>query len=166
MYGKRWDVAIVALCLAMIVACTQEPETDKSQKPVPKAEKAPECGREETGTLTLAQNGGVLWDRPLQAVMEMPGHFVMSDKKHKGRDGLPLAALLDGDQDAGTVILTTCSGKKTAIAIDEIVSDPDIYILTINKRGLMKLARRIDEKRYKTHLRAIVRIDFAATAPE
>lgn len=171
MLGKQWKVILVTLCLAITVACSQEPETTEpvaatDKSPVPKKGKAPDCGREETSVLTLAQNGAVLWSKPLQAVMEMPGHLIMSDKKHKGRDGLPLAALLDGDPVAGTVILTTCSGRKTAMAIDEIISDPEIYTLTINKRGLLKLARRLDENRYKTHLRAIIRIDIAGTAPE
>lgn len=173
---KRVTGIAVVLFLVFSAGCSQEPEavatsSAKSQAPrlekvpVPKPEKAPACSQEVTGRLVLARDGVVIWDKPLAEVLELPGHLTMTDKKHEGRQGLPLAALLDSTE-SGTVILTTCSDKSTAIGVAEILQDTGVYTLTINKRGLLKLARRLDKEKHKTFLRAITRIDVIAMKQE
>ncbi|MEE8105219.1 MAG: hypothetical protein V3T86_06770 [Planctomycetota bacterium] len=116
------------------------------------------CGEGTRRRLYLFEDEKRVGEWPVADAVKLPGCVVLDTGRHKGQNGLPLAALLSsrkGDWDA--MVIYPCRGEPMRLSVDELRKEPGRYVLVVAQRGMLKLldSEESGSKPVKKNLAAI-----------
>ena len=116
-----------------------------------------ECGR----ALSFYRNGEIQWHKSADAVIEMPGAFVIDEGRMQGLVAMPLGALLGDDAKASMVEVLSCSGEAIRLEASQINAGATRYLFSVNRKGYIKLTHFETAGKPITALRYVTQVEVS-----
>ncbi|MDX8412354.1 MAG: hypothetical protein R8K46_10875 [Mariprofundaceae bacterium] len=135
-------VTVMILGLAATIHYLQEAITSAPATGIASKQPAPlpsRCAEKEALSLLLMEEDEIIWSKTNVEALAIPGGTVISNGRHKGEQGLPLATLVSHGDGIRTLEVLPCYGEPLRYTVEELDKEPQRYVLAVNQKGLIKL---------------------------
>jgi hypothetical protein len=99
------------------------------------------CSDEEMSQLEFSVNNVKTWTKNHQDLLSMESAMPSLDRRFKGTNVLPVAALISEHKDIQTIEVIPCDAENALLSPTEITKHPNEYVLGLSRGGRMKLLR-------------------------